>query len=184
MRRCHRLSLLALVMLGLTSQPVLAAPLTSWQEAPVTTSQAVYSLASSDLSHLSLAPSATLQEADVTPSLSPWGSVALSAAGGSLLSPLGLGVGYLYAGDPMRGVMVGLGGLGTVSLGVLAGVALSQAVVVGAQSGGESAGFAYVLVGLPVMALSLVGYYAWALVDVYHTTLRTNEALRKEATPE
>lgn len=178
MRLSHRLGLSALLVAGMTSQPVLASPFPTQPEAaPMTIA---FSMPGSDLAHLQLEVSDPAMRRELTPAKNPWTSVGLSAAGGTFLSPLGLGLGYLYAGDPERGMWVGLGGFGTVTLGVLAGYALSQAIVPSARAGGESAGYAYAFVGVPVMALSLIGYYAWALVDVYRTTLRMNEAAASE----
>jgi len=71
-----------------------------------------------------------------------------------IAAPVGLGAGYVYGAEPMRGLWVSLGGLavaaGSMFLGTLA-------------LGNSLPG--YFVVSLPASAL----YSAWALVDTYQT---------------
>lgn len=93
-------------------------------------------------------------------------------------SPLALGTGQAYAGDPQRGFWVGLGTYGALVGGTLLGLgAASLAFPEAMQAGGQSAGFGYVMVGLPIAALISGGYTIWALVDANRTAVRHNEAL-------
>lgn len=122
----------------------------------------------------------------------PWAAVGLSAAGPLVLSvatltlgprnptavpamaallPVGLAGGYVYAGDPKRGVGVALGGY------AVAGVsALAMAGLILATSSGQGAGFALGI--LPATAAVVGGalYTPWALADVHQTTVRLNGA--------
>jgi hypothetical protein len=123
----------------------------------------------------------------------PWAAVGLSAAGPLALSvatltlgprnptavpamaallPAGLAAGYVYAGDPKRGVGVALGGYA-----VAGASALAMAGLILATSRGQGAGFALGI--LPATAAVVGGalYTPWALADVHQTTVRLNGAL-------
>jgi hypothetical protein len=95
------------------------------------------------------------------------------------VSPLLLSAGYVYAGDPLRGVLVGSGWYGAVVGGFAIGFAA------GTLQGGQFVNLAYGALGALVTG---VGYTGWALYDVYATTealgpIRTNGATRSFRTP-
>lgn len=79
-------------------------------------------------------------------------------------SPIALGAGQMYAGDPLRGVLVGLGGPLAVILAFLGGAA----VPVESHSGGNYS------VIIPSVVGAVVLYEAWALYDAHQTTVRIN----------
>lgn len=90
----------------------------------------------------------------------------------ALLAPLGLGAGYVYAGDPARGLWVGLGGSAAVLGGALASGLLSLLVDSNTTSG---TALSFMLVGT---LGSAVLYSYWAARDVMETTDRANEPAR------
>lgn len=93
-------------------------------------------------------------------------------------APLALGTGQAYAGDPQRGLWVGLGTYGAL-VGTLAlGFGVAYAVAPKAmESGGQSAGMSYALLALPIASILSVGYTIWALADAHQTAVRYNEAV-------
>jgi hypothetical protein len=94
------------------------------------------------------------------------------------LSPLTLGTGQAYAGDPQRGLKVGLGTYGAMVGGMLLGMGVAYAVAPQTmQAGGQSAGMGYAFLALPISAIVTTGYTIWAVVDAHQTAARHNEAV-------
>lgn len=89
-----------------------------------------------------------------------------------IMIPASLATGYYYAGDPLRGTLVGLGGV-AVTVGPL--------LAVGAWSGNNP--YTGALIGLPLMLVGFLGYTAWAASDVYQTTERLNREAEARARP-
>ena len=109
----------------------------------------------------------------------PTGVNALSVLGMAVwaTSPLALGTGQAYAGDPQRGLWVGLGNYGVMVGGLLLGLGTAYALAPQAMSsGGQSAGMGYAFVALPISAALTAGYTIWAMVDAHQTAIRHNEA--------
>ena len=93
-------------------------------------------------------------------------------------SPLALGAGQAYAGDPQRGAWVGLGAYGVMVGSTLLGLGVAYALAPKAMaSGGQSAGMGYAFLALPVSAIATLGYTLWALADAHQTAVRQNEAV-------
>lgn len=93
-------------------------------------------------------------------------------------SPLALGAGQAYAGDPQRGVWVGLGTYAVMVGSTLLGLGVAYALAPKAmESGGQSAGMGYAFLALPVSAIVTLGYTIWALADAHQTAVRQNEAV-------
>jgi hypothetical protein len=87
--------------------------------------------------------------------------------------PLGFGAGQLYAGDPARAALVGLGGYAAAGTGGLIGYGIDNAL----NSGHAMAGTTGMVTGA---ALALAVYGGWAAYDAY----RTAEAKAAIAKPE
>lgn len=83
-----------------------------------------------------------------------------------LVSPLGFSAGYFYAGDPARGLLVGLGGTAITAAG------FGYLDLVGGQQALNHAPIV-----IPLMVLGLVGYGWWVAGDVQEVTARKNEQL-------
>ncbi len=93
-------------------------------------------------------------------------------------APVALGTGQAYAGDPQRGLWVGLGTYGVMTGSLLLGLGAAYAVAPQAMSaGGQSAGMGYALLALPIASAVMAGYTIWALVDAHQTAVRHNEAV-------
>jgi hypothetical protein len=93
-------------------------------------------------------------------------------------SPLALGAGQAYSGDPKRGLWVGLGTYGVLIGSTLLGLGLAYALdPQGMAAGGQSAGMGYALLALPLSSLVTVGYTLWALADAHQTAILHNEAV-------
>lgn len=79
--------------------------------------------------------------------------------------PLSFGAGYLYAGDPWRGLLVGLGG--------------SAITVTGfsylSTRGTPQASINHSVIVVPLMILGLVGYGWWVARDVWEVTNKVND---------
>jgi hypothetical protein len=86
-----------------------------------------------------------------------------------------LASGYVYAGDPGRGALVTLGDFGVMTGAML----VSGGVAVAITGGGQQAGFLLPLVGIPVVATSLVGYECWKMWDLKQVIERKNAEARK-----
>lgn len=84
-----------------------------------------------------------------------WPSVAAAWAPAAL-GPLALGAGHLYAGDPARGLLVGLGGAGMAGAGAAAGYGLGAWLGMPAQGAMLAGG-----------GLGLAGYTVWAAADAF-----------------
>lgn len=96
----------------------------------------------------------------------PWAAAAPALVGlvlPVLASPLALTSGYLYGGDPSRGVWVGLGGYGAMLAGAGVGLGFN------ALAGGPLAPLGGALTGGGV---GLGAYSLWAAADAYQTTDR------------
>ncbi len=92
-------------------------------------------------------------------------------------SPLALGAGQAYAGDPQRGLWVGVGTYGAMLGSLALGLGVAYAVAPKAmEAGGQSAGMGYALLALPIASLVTAGYTIWALVDAHQTAVRHNAA--------
>jgi hypothetical protein len=86
------------------------------------------------------------------------------------IMPLGYGAGHIYAGDPLRGLLVGAGGYGAALGGGLLGYGVEKLV---AGSGSPLNGTTGMVVGA---GLALVTYGGWSASDAYHTASRKREA--------
>lgn len=87
----------------------------------------------------------------------------------AMASPLGLGFGQAYAGDPWRGFWVGVGGPATVLGAGMAGFAIDVFL----NPSARWAGFGGLALG---MAAGAVGYNVWAATDAFQTAERANRA--------
>ena len=70
--------------------------------------------------------------------------------------------GYIYAGEPVRGVLVTAGDLGVVTLATLAAAGIAVVIF----GPGQSAGFGLPLVAIPVVGGAWVGYQVWKMHDL------------------
>jgi hypothetical protein len=86
--------------------------------------------------------------------------------------PLGYGAGHMYAGDPLRGLLVGAGGYGAALGGGLVGFGVEKLV---AGSGSPLNGTTGMVVGA---GLALFAYGGWSASDAYHTAAKQREAAR------
>ncbi len=83
----------------------------------------------------------------------------------AVLGPLAIGAGHVYAGDPARGLGVGLGTYYAAVGGLLAGAGLWLLL-------GDDSLDSLVLVPLVTTSAVVLGYYGWAIVDAAHTAER------------
>lgn len=97
--------------------------------------------------------------------------VALKYAGAALAiaSPLGFGAGQSYAGDPLRGVLVGLG----APLAIGASIGLG-AIVPYPQGSGMFGGFSQLWPMMVLGGATFIGYTLWAAADAAGTAVRYN----------
>lgn len=108
----------------------------------------------------------------------PFLAVALSA-GGSVFPPLlGLGWGYVYAGEPWRGLGMGIGSVLAYPLGFMAG-AYGFGLATGTLDSPQNIGAA--LVGIATGGVTLLGYGLFTLCDVYLVTLEKNRQAEQGA---
>lgn len=94
----------------------------------------------------------------------PLGPFALVAGG------IGTGAGHLYAGDPTRGILVGVGGVAAPLLGFGAGMGLGLGLA-GLNQSFNSLG-AIAVTGIVTGLASTVGYLVFASRDAYRTAER------------
>ncbi len=184
-------SFITLLTVSATAMPVAASPDSFSLESP----------ALSPESRPEAAKNLTLKSPSLSVGLSLGAPLAVSAMGTSLMalggyptsvnalgilgmavgaaSPLALGTGQAYAGDPQRGLWVGLGTYGAMVGGLALGLGVAYAAYPQAMSaGGQSAGFGFALIALPISSVVTVGYTIWALMDAHRTAVRTNETLQ------
>lgn len=140
---------------------------------------------------LTLAASTSAAPMPLAEPPSPWVAVGLSAAAPVTLAatavlvgpnnpsslpllaglmPLGLSAGYLYAGDPMRGLGVTLGGYGAAGVGAL----VLTGLVLASPASGQGKGFAMGVAPFVGAGMGALVYSGWALFDVYGTAERRN----------
>lgn len=81
------------------------------------------------------------------------------------LGPLAVGAGHFYAGDPLRGLGVGIGTYYAAAGGLLAGAGLWLLV-------GEKRLDSLLLVPLATASVVVLGYYGWAIMDAARTAER------------
>ena len=97
---------------------------------------------------------------------------------GLTLTPLSLGMGHAYAGDPARGGWVVLGlpvaMLGSYFLGGMIGRAVLP------DSGTGFSDTNDIMLGLMTAAAGTLAYWGWAIYDSYETANRTNAEARKQ----
>lgn len=95
-----------------------------------------------------------------------------------LLTPLSVGLGHVYAGDPRRGAWVTLGlpvaVLGSYALGNQIGLAVIPETGRGFS---DMRGIGVAVLGA---AIGTAAYWGWAAYDAYETANRTNEDARKQ----
>lgn len=95
-----------------------------------------------------------------------------------LLTPLSVGLGHVYAGDPKRGAWVTLGlpvaVLGSYALGNQIGLAVIPETGRGFS---DMRGIGVAVLGA---AVGTAAYWGWAAYDAYETANRTNEDARKQ----
>ncbi|MDB5096199.1 MAG: hypothetical protein JWM80_620 [Cyanobacteria bacterium RYN_339] len=120
--------------------------------------------------------------------------VAIGLAGGLLVLPFGdspvrnvvlgpiglacvgsLASGYMYAGDPWRGVLVTMGDFGVI----IASMLVSAGVAVAVTGGGQQAGFIIALVGTPIVLGGLTAYEVWKMRDLHDLIERKNAEARQ-----
>lgn len=83
----------------------------------------------------------------------------------AILGPLALGAGHAYAGDPVRGLGVGVGTYYAASGGLLLGAGLWLLL-------GEKTLESLITVPLVTASVVVLGYYGWAIADAAHTAER------------
>lgn len=95
-----------------------------------------------------------------------------------VLSPFSVGLGHVYAGDPMRGAWVSLGWPVAILASYALGNQIGLAVI--PETGRGFSDMRGIGVGLLGAAIGAAAYWGWAAYDAYETANRTNEEARKQ----
>ncbi len=103
----------------------------------------------------------------LNPTTASAGNILLLGLTGIGAGALMLSSGYVYGGDPGRGLVVSLSAVGIGTLGFV-GVPV-VACTLGGCGGGAWGGVGEFFLGMAVTAASLTAYYVWAVFDAYAT---------------